>query len=646
MSDRVLTFVNWIEEAGAVGEGSETVVLSPWWTAGPASGSRMIAVRPLVQAVLAAIDLPATSIDGLDRWAAAAGLPELFHLDGIAWWDRVRMAVRWDVYELVLWRHVLTLLDPADRFDRVLVPADRPALAAACRALGLVVEAGTRRSHTPGSTTADLEATADTVAHERPAPAAGPDGTWGRVRRVRRRVLRVLHLGSVAREAARSHRLDERLATLAARPGVLVVTWAGAFQVVGGTEVPRLGDPYLDPAIDRLVLEGDAVTVAMMGRNHRDDAQWPAIEADPRVLPFSYIGRHARAGSDAALDSAPLAGTLAARSLPRFDVAGCDIAPAVVALTAAYCGPWLDSRRRWFHIAGRFLDELKPRALLIDREGTRAPWIAAAQERRIPVITTQHGMIYPGNPEYFAPRTPGSLRPDRTCVFGPYERDLLVGGAGYAPDEVVVTGSPRVAGHDPVRLDDAARDEVRRRLGVAPGSRALLVSAAHNAIGDLLTATMMATVLDGPLPGVHVVVKLHPQDQSLPDYAALLAGMAAAGGYGATPVTVVRDIELGQVLAAVDAHLGHSSTVLTDAVAAGIPNLVALGQAQADPIGYVRAGVAVPVRSVDEVRAAMADPAPPSAGDRDAFLDAHFRTGDAVERLVGVIHRAAAEAGR
>jgi hypothetical protein len=72
--------------------------------------------------------------------------------------------------------------------------------------------------------------------------------------------------------------------------------------------------------------------------------------------------------------------------------------------------------------------------------------------------------------------------------------------------------------------------------------------------------------------------------------------------------------------------------------------MVALGQAHADPIGYVSAGVAVAVRSVDDVRAFMADPRPPSPEARASFLEAHFLPGDAGERLADVVRSSAQRA--
>jgi hypothetical protein len=94
---------------------------------------------------------------------------------------------------------------------------------------------------------------------------------------------------------------------------------------------------------------------------------------------------------------------------------------------------------------------------------------------------------------------------------------------------VVVTGSPRV---DPDRALRPAsqdeRDEVRRELRVEDGDRLLVISAARNPVGDEIhSVNMVARVLDGPLPGVHVVVKLHPEAEGGEHYEALRPVLAS-----------------------------------------------------------------------------------------------------------------------
>ena len=73
---------------------------------------------------------------------------------------------------------------------------------------------------------------------------------------------------------------------------------------------------------------------------------------------------------------------------------------------------------------------------------------------------------------------------------------------------------------------------------------------------------MLERLLGGPLPGVHVVFKLHPGETDEGPYRALLTGLATAGGYEPPPISVIRDIDLYRLLRAADAHLGMHSTVL------------------------------------------------------------------------------------
>ncbi len=96
---------------------------------------------------------------------------------------------------------------------------------------------------------------------------------------------------------------------------------------------------------------------------------------------------------------------------------------------------------------------------------------------------------------------------------------------------------------------------------------------------------------------------------------------------------MVKDIDLYRLLRAADAHLGVGSTVLTEAVLIGTPNLISVVDRHADLLGYVEAGVAKPVRSADDVLAALADPRPPDPDARAAFLARHFGPGDASGRI-------------
>jgi hypothetical protein len=292
--------------------------------------------------------------------------------------------------------------------------------------------------------------------------------------------------------------------------------------------------------------------------------------------------------------------------------------------------------------AGRLMDILQPGMLLTGWEAARTAWLGAARRRGIPSIAIQHGVIYPATPDYCRPHHPALVRPEVTCVFGPYEREILTREGGYAESAVVATGSPRI---DPLMsetpVSPAERAAVRADLGVADGDRILVVSGARMTVGDRLgTVPLLARVLDGALPGIHLVFKLHPEERNGQHYHDLITGLAQARGQAAPPITLTRDIDVYRLLRSADAHLGVLSTVLTDAVIAGTPNLIVVGQAQADLIGYVAAGVATPVRSADDVRAFMADPRPPDPEARRRFIAAHFVPGDAAGRIADLVGRA------
>ena len=608
-------------------------MLDTSWTPGADERPGVVPIRPTLESVVERVNLFDESLERLDEWAAAAGLADVLTADGVTWWFHARGFTRLAVHELLLWRHVLDELAPPGRYSSIVVPPDREHLVAAARAGAArsgaprVVIAGT-----PTGVRAMIRRIASRVRRRRPRPEPGPPA---------RRRARTWRRPDDEERARRLAMLDSRISDLAAEAGgVLAILRAHSFHVIDTEAGSLRGDPYVGPVVDRLARDGVPVVKVVAGLDYRRDADWEAIERDDQLLPMAAIRRRLRPTPAERSDEGAVERRLAECAHSPMGVNGVDIGPAVAAVVRELA-PWFERQRRDQVAAREFMGHLRPGALFTGWEAARTSWLGAARQLGIPSVAVQHGVIYPNTPDYCRPWHGALVRPDITCVFGPYERDLLVEQGGYEAGSVVVTGSPRAHAEDDLVL--RARSEraaVRRLLGVAPSDRLLVVSTARHAVGDEIHGmTMVGRLLGGPLPGVSVVFKLHPEEdeEGGARYLDLLAGLARAGAYPAPRTSAVRDIDIYRLLVAADAHLGQYSTVLTDAVLTSTPNMIAVGQAWSDVIGYVAAGVAVPVRTVDDVRAFMAEPQPPPPENRERFLEAHFQPGDAAGRIAASI---------
>ncbi len=655
MSRRTLHLVLGVDEAGPPDPDTDVVVLDSSWTPAPGDRADIAPIRPHLHAVLDRVDLFDGSLERLDAWAGAAGLADRLVANGVTWWFRIRMVVRWDLHERMLWRYVLGDLLSSGTYARIILPAERRALVDVARAAGSaaapieVVEVA--ESDDPDSPEPAAEA---------PLPDRRSEPTLSlteRITRKRRRLVRRLlrqppppsprKLAAQRRAEVirgRMEQLDARVRAFAARPGgVLAIASANFFQVLGDREHARFVDPHLALVLDRLEAEGTNVATAVLALDHRRDEDWARIEADPQTIPDAYIKARWGSPDDDTAAAGGIEERIAGLGAVPLDIDGLDLGPAMASIVAEQVRTFVPSQLRWTVLAEHLLRELRPSVVLVDHEGVRTLWLAAAKRLGIPVVAVQHGVIYANNPEFCHPVHPNLVRPDLTCVYGRYERDVLVNGGSYDPASVIVTGSSRA---DPdvqtMAGSPTERADVRRELGVREGDRMVVVSVAHNPVmGDVHSVCMVGRTLGGPLPGVHVVFKLHPQERTDPPYERVLRGLAGAGGYEAPAMTSLRDIDLYRLLRSADAHLGQYSTVNTDATVAGTPTLLAVGQAYADMLGYVPAGVATPVRDVDDVRAALQAGVSLDPEARRQFLEDHYELGDATGRIVTAIRTVA-----
>lgn len=618
VSEAVVTLrlVSGTTAAGPAEPGTLSVVVDTAWTPPPGTAPNVVGLRPFVAEALATRDLFVETSALLDGWAAATDMVGRWTVEGISYWGRQRLvAWRW-LLERLVWSAVLGRLRVAYAGAQIVV-APGAEDAALSDVLGLADANG-------GITTAPAPAPSATVA---------PAGFLARLRaRLRRREIR-RRLDLLGARVDASH-------GIAGRP-LLVLTHTLVHQRIGAGGEAHSADPFLGPIVALLVAGQSGLRRLILELDTRvaDDASWARLRSEAgltltaELLAARYAGPNDLEVARASASVVPAA--LQAVEAP-LAAGGVDLAPALLGALRADAERGLAGRLVLAARARRFLAELRPAGLLLIDEYSRPEWVAAARAEGVRVTAVQHGVIHPWHAGYVHPDRPASLLlPDRLYVFGGYERRLLTERSIYRADEVVVAGSPR----RDMAAETLSRDErmaVRRELGVAEEARLIVISTTHTPLfRRFYLVPALAALLDGPLPGVHLVIKLHPGERDEGPYRALIEGLGAARGFTPPPVTVTRDVDLYRLLGAADAHLGAFSTVLTDAVAAGTGNLLAAALATNDLLGYVAAGVAIPVRNRVELLAGLdalaAGAITPDA--RDTFLADHFLAGSASARI-------------
>ena len=631
------------------GERSTWLILDPAWSPHDVDRDDLVAVRQVTEHVLAREDLFPATTRLLDDWAEQTGIAEALTVDGTSFWYRRRLwAWRW-LHERLIW---IGILDELAR-SRTIAAIDRPPPDEA--ALADVVRLFAARAAIPirgGEPAIDAGAKDDEIAVElRESQAAdGGERATARARhpllRLVRELVRRTRVLPVdrrrARTDARRAAMDQRAATFASDSArrLLVVADPATYQDVATPTGRARMDPFLGPIVERLAVTPIAPIVLELGTRAADDATWArtTAPAGARILAEDLLARRFASADDGPVAAA--AAPASRRTSPGARAAS--RSPGWISPRHSSPGwsgsPGSSCRRGCREVARerRLLEALRPAALLTVDEYGRTEWLSAARQAGVPVVAVQHGIIHPWHPGY-QHRTRPAVRavPQRTYTFGEFERRLLLEAGEYRPDEVVVGGSPRLDLVDASvpTPDDAAA--LRAELGVAADERLLVISTTFAEVFRRFYAPVaLASLIGRPIEGVRVVIKLHPGEQDGDLYLRLLDGLRGPGDLVRTDVSVVKRVDLYRLLAAADAHLGLYSTVLTEAVVTGTRNLLAATQAASDLLGYVDAGVAIPVRSPADVAAALATPQTDADADaRRAFLEDHFRPGRAAERI-------------
>jgi hypothetical protein len=605
------------------------VVLDTAWTPDPASEPSLLGLRDLAAAVLSSRDLWQESMARLDAWVTDSGIVALTTVEGSAFWFRRRLDTWWWLQNELLWLAIMENLLADGNPETVELVGGAPA--ALSRAVRLMEKSGRLRV---------------TQAEDR-LSGEGGDGQNGAGSEAERhavdaqvitsRGLRRLWLKWKLRQRRRT--VGQRRMRLAAepRPTLLVLT-EHIRQRVQSPNGPRLLNPYLEPILDCLRATRLVGVELQLDATMADDAAWSRVAGHRNALPgdiltLSYRRKADRASANA--EGRRAAASVAGISTPLV-VSGIDLGPDLVARLATQIERGLAQWIPEMHRARRFLAELRPAGLLLTNEYTRTEWVAAARLEGVPVAAVQHGIIHPWHVGYMHASRPEGLRlPDRTYVFGDWERRLLLEHGAYRDEEVRVVGSPRLDIIHPTVLRE--REAVRQELGVADGDRLVVISTTWaEEARQFHIPVSLAALIDRRLPNVHLVIKLHPREPDDGRYRELIQGVAKALGFTPPPIRVVQRTDLYRLLAAADAHVGIYSTVITEAVVTGTPNLLSSVLATGDLLGYVGAGVAIPVHDGGELLAGLemvAEGRGMTPEAQAAFLKDHFEPGSAGERV-------------
>ncbi len=282
-------------------------------------------------------------------------MTDLLAIDGVTYWYRLReIAWHW-LHERLIWERIVAgaagSWEPATAPASIVVPGHETALrevvAAVARARGIDVEFVPAGGPPAGnSDVAPIPAPAAAAGSDAGRPQADRTGFGrlaGRLRRLTGGEPERPPAAGRALAAARADTLAKRLSALAADPlgPILVLTNTRLQQRIGDPGTRRVEDPNLGPVIAELRRTGLDPVVIGLGLDETRDADWPAIESDPRLLPQSVLRRW-RGPEDSASQAADLvrARVRSAAAVP-LDVHGVDLAPA---LTAGWGAGGLDRR--------------------------------------------------------------------------------------------------------------------------------------------------------------------------------------------------------------------------------------------------------------------------------------------------------------
>ena len=534
-----LVFVQTAGEAGPPRDGCTYVVLDTAWTPQSADHEDVVPVRRAISAILKRHDLFDEALDRLDPWAAEAGLDDAMLADGVAWWYRLRPVAWYALHEAILWRRVIGELEDDGPAAVLEVPAGRPLLEAAARAVG--VGRGTAVVVTPAEAPGSSPASGSTLA------VAGARSARPAVQHRRPLLIRMVSASTVACARTSGVPLSDR-STRTARSGRdppdRVRGWPGyrpscRLPSRASSRWWRAWPPSewwirgSAPVLDRL-RNRQRRPIVVVGLEARPS---PGLglavhrrrsDPHPGLLPSRALG----SAHHTDVDSAEVAARVAAIAVPPSSSMARTLSPLVVEVIGRSPPRWLDGQRRLLRQASGSR-RIRPVVLFLNHEGfgrlgwpprgTRDSRSRDAEWHHLSRASPSTGTRTLARPSRF--RTlPASTAPTsaRSCFStAATSRERWRSRVRRA---WTTTDGP-TSRRGPGGRTDAVRGERRRR----DGDRLLVVSTANLwIVRDVHVVDMIARTLGGPLPCSRRV-QAHPGEADKAHIATLMPAWRAPG---------------------------------------------------------------------------------------------------------------------
>ena len=251
----------------------------------------------------------------------------------------------------------------------------------------------------------------------------------------------------------------------------------------------------------------------------------------------------------------------------------------------------------YIELMKRAIETEKPDLILITCEccllGRAA--VVAGKLKGVPTLAIQHGNIAPYySMEYYHLAEEISDKigpqycpiPDKTAVYSPLDKELLLDVGYYPPDSVVVTGSSR---YDILNHADKIYDKTKiyEDLGLDTNKKMVLWTTQTHGLSLEENIQNISAVYSAirSLGDIQLVIKLHPgEDQGATLY---------KKNKLIEPVIVDGKADTHALLYACDLMITRHSTTATEAVALNKPVIILNLSGEPDPVGYVKEGVAL-----------------------------------------------------